>query len=88
MPERKFPGRRTIAEWRALPRQAREDLVKRAQCDLFGSFRHCTNKKCLRARTCRGDDPSGCYGKLWRRTRIQPKTLGDALSRLHRLIDA
>ena len=44
MPKRSYPGRRTREQWRALPRKAREDLAKRAQCDLFGSFRHCRNK--------------------------------------------
>jgi hypothetical protein len=44
MPKRSYPGRRTREQWRALPRKAREDFVKRAQCDLFGSFRHCRNK--------------------------------------------
>jgi hypothetical protein len=88
MPKRSYPGRRTREQWQALPRKTREDLAKRAQCDLFGSFRHCRNKRCLRARTCCGDDPSVCYEKLWRLTKKKPKTLRNAVSRLHRLADA
>jgi hypothetical protein len=88
MPKRSCPGQRTREQWRALPRKAREDLVKRAQCDLFGSFRHCRNKRCLRARTCCGDDPSVGYEKLWRLTKKKPKTLRNAVSRLQPLADA
>jgi hypothetical protein len=88
MPKRNYPGRRTREQWQALSRKAREDFVRRAQCDLFGSFRHCRNKRCLRARTCCGDEPSACYEKLWRLTKKKPKTLRNAVSRLHRLADA
>jgi hypothetical protein len=88
MPKQSYPGQRTREQWWALPRKAREDLAKRAQCDLFGSFRHCRNKRCLRARTCCGDDPSVCCEKLWRLTKKKPKTLRNAVSRLHRLPDA
>jgi hypothetical protein len=87
VPKRNYPGRLTREQWRALPRKAREDLAKRAQCDLFGSFRHCRNKRCLRARTCSGDKPSVCYEKLWRLTKKKPKTLRNAVSRLHQLAD-
>ena len=87
MPKRNYPGRRTREQWPALPRKAREDLAQRAQCDLFGSFRHCRNKRCLRARTCRSADPRGCFEKLWRLTKKKPKTLRSAVSRLHRLAD-
>ena len=88
MPKQSYPGRRTREQWRALPRKAREDLAMRAQCDLLGSFRHCRNKRCLRARTCCGDDPRGCYEKLWRLTKPKPKTLRDAVYCLHQLVDA
>jgi hypothetical protein len=88
MPKQSYPGQRTREQWRALPRKAREDLATRAQCDLFGSFRHCRNKRCLRARTCCGNDPSGCCDKLWRLTKKRPKTLRDAAFRLQRLADA
>jgi hypothetical protein len=88
MPKRNYPGRRTREQWRALPCKAREDFVGRAQCDLFGSFRHCRNKRCLSARTCCGDDPIVCYEKLWRLTKKKPKTLRNALHRLHHLADA
>jgi hypothetical protein len=88
MPKRIHPGRRTRDQWWALPRKAREDLATRAQCDLFGSFRHCRNKRCQRARTCCGGDPSACCEKLWRLTKKKPKTLRNAVYRLHHLADA
>jgi hypothetical protein len=59
-------------------------LARRAQCDLLGSFRHCADKKCRRARTCRGDaDP--CLDKLWKSTRHKPKTLREEFARLENL---
>jgi hypothetical protein len=88
MPKPKYPGRRTREQWRALPRKVRVDLAERAQCDLFGSFRHCRNKRCLRARTCSGDAPSACCEKLWRLTKKKPKTLRNEVHRLHHLADA
>ena len=74
MPKRNYPGRLTREEWRALPRAQRHDLARRGQCDVLGSFRFCTNKRCLRARSCRGD-PNACYLKLWRLQKKKPKTL-------------
>jgi hypothetical protein len=88
MPKQSYPGRLTREQWQALPRKAREDLAKRAQCDLFGSFRHCRNKRCLRARTCCGDEPNACYEKLWRLTKKKSKTLRNAVHRLHHLANA
>ena len=88
MPKRNYPGRRTREQWRELPRKAREDLAQRAQCDRLGSFRLCLYRRCLRARTCCGGDSRGCFDKLWRLTKKKPKTLRDALHRLHRLADA
>ena len=43
--KRSFPGRRTLEEWLAIPFRARIPLVWRAQADLFGSFRFCTDKR-------------------------------------------
>jgi hypothetical protein len=40
---RSFPGRLTLEEWLAVPFGKRMALVWRAQCDLLGSFRFCTN---------------------------------------------
>jgi hypothetical protein len=84
MLKRIYPGRLTLDEWRALPRDKRSELAKRAQCDLLGSFRYCTNKRCLRARTCSGDQ-NACHDKLWRRTKIRPKPLGREYARLARI---
>jgi hypothetical protein len=50
-------------------------LVRRAQCDLLGSFRSCANKQCRRVRTCSGDDPTACRERLWRARKVKPKTL-------------
>jgi hypothetical protein len=74
MPKHGYPGRLTREQWLALPRGERHDLARRGQCDVLGSFRFCTNKRCLRARSCRGD-PNACYLKLWRLQRKKPKTL-------------
>jgi len=82
---RSFPGRLTLEEWLARPFGARSDLVRRAQCDLLGSFRFCADKRCLRQRTCSGDDSQACLQKLWRLTKVMPKTLWHEWSRLHRL---
>jgi hypothetical protein len=82
---RSFPGRLTLEEWLARPLRARTKLVRRAQCDLLGSFRFCTNKPCLRERTCRGADPEACLQRLWRLKKVKPKTLWDKWSRLARL---
>jgi hypothetical protein len=88
LPKRNYPGRRTLNEWRALPVQNRRDLARRAQCDLLGSWRHCTNKRCRRVRSCSGDDPSDCSWRLWKLTKKRPKTLRKAYARLGNLPDA
>ena len=74
MPKRNYPGRRTREEWQALPRAKRHDLARRGQCDVLGSFRLCTNKRCRRARTCSGD-PTACHLRLWHLQKKKPKTL-------------
>jgi len=53
-------------DWLALPKDKRNDLVRRAQCDLLGSFRFCTDKDCRRARWCAGSDPRACKERLWK----------------------
>jgi hypothetical protein len=73
MPKRSYPGRLTREEWQALPRAKRHDLARRGQCDVLGSFRLCTNKRCRGARTCSGD-PAACNLKLWRLQKKKPKT--------------
>jgi hypothetical protein len=69
-----FPGRLTLEEWLALPWLERVALVRRAQCDLLGSFRFCAKKRCRRERTCCGDEPEACRQKLSRLHKVQPKT--------------
>jgi hypothetical protein len=61
---RGFPGRLTLEEWLSLKRPARVRLIVRAQCDLLGSFRFCTNKSYGRHRTCCGADPMACSDRL------------------------
>jgi len=85
-PTRSFPGRLTLEQWLARPSRARSQLVRRAQCDLLGSFRFCADKRCLRQRTCRGDDPGACGWRLWGLKKVKPKTLRNEWSRLERLI--
>lgn len=88
MPQRQQrPGGLTLAQWRKLPRLKRYDLVRRAQCDLLGSFRCCTNKMCKRARSCSGRDPDACKDRLWRRVKKKPKTLRDEFARIGDMID-
>jgi hypothetical protein len=82
---RSFPGRLTLEEWLARPLRVRTDLIRRAQCDLLGSFRFCARKPCRRQRTCCGDDPGACGDRLWRLKKVRPKTLRDEWSRLARL---
>jgi hypothetical protein len=82
---RSFPGRLTLEEWLARPSRVRNDLVRRAQCDLLGSFRFCANKRCRRERTCCGDDPGACGWRLWCLKRVKPKTLRREWSRLEGL---
>jgi hypothetical protein len=80
-----FPGRLTLEQWRAVPFLMRIDLIRRAQCDLLGSFRSCANKRCQRARTCFGDDPLVCRERLWRLMKVKPKTLRREWSRIEDL---
>jgi hypothetical protein len=76
-----------FAQWRALPRLERYELVRRAQCDLLGSFRRCTNKMCKRARSCSGGDPDACKERLWRLAKKKPKTLREEYARIGDMID-
>ena len=82
MPEREFPGRLTGEQWRALSRKQRNDLAKRAQCALLGSFRFCTKKRCRRLRSCCGNDPNACEMNAWKLVGKRPKTLREAYARL------
>jgi len=79
-----YPDRRTIEEWRALPARQRRELAWRAQCDLLGSFRHCANKRCRRARSCSGD-ARACVDRLWKLMPSKPKTLRSEIARLDAL---
>jgi hypothetical protein len=85
--ERSFPGRLTLEEWLLSPRRKRVDLVRRAQCDLLGSFRFCADKRCHRKRTCCAGDPGACRHRLWCLKRGKPKTLRREWSRLERLTE-
>ena len=87
MPKRNYPGRMTHDEWRALPYAKRRELTKRAQSDLLGSFRFCTQKPCRRHRTCCGKDPYACAERLWQRTKKKPKTLRNEYARIGALQD-
>jgi hypothetical protein len=73
-------------DWLALAKDKRKDLARRAQCDLLGSFRHCTDKRCRRARWCAGGDPWSCKDRLWQlRLKLKkaaPKTLRYAIAKL------
>jgi hypothetical protein len=84
--KRKRVIRMKLHDWLALSNDARNDLVRRWQCELLGSFRHCTNKRCRRERWCAGSDPRVCKERLWKlkwsRKRAMPKTLRDALAKL------
>ena len=88
MLNREYPGRLTLEQWRALPRDKRCDMAKRAQCDLLGSFRFCLNKMCSRARSCSSDDPGACAEKLWQRLKKKPKTLRSGYARIGAMQDA
>jgi len=83
--KRSFPGRLTLEQWLARSWHARSDLVRRAQCDLLGSFRRCADKRCRRQRTCRGEDSQACLQRLWRLKKTMPKTQWREWSRLHDL---
>jgi hypothetical protein len=73
-------------DWLALAKNKRKDLAHRAQCDLLGSFRHCTDKRCRRARWCAGGDPWSCKDRLCQlRLKLKkaaPKTLRCAIAKL------
>jgi hypothetical protein len=83
MDKRICPGRLTFEEWQAVPFLKRLALIKRAQCDLLGSFRFCADKRCRRARTCCGDDPDECHERLWRLVKPKPKTLRREYCRIY-----
>jgi hypothetical protein len=87
-PKRDYPGRLTLDQWRALPSAKRHDLAMRAQCDVLGSFRYCTNKKCRRARSCSSGDPIACRQRLWNTVKKKPKTLRDICAKLAMLPQA
>ena len=84
MNKRKRAIRMKLHDWLALSKHARDDLVRRWQCDLLGSFRHCTNKRCRRERWCAGSDPRACKERLWTlRLKLKgcaPKTLRHAIA--------
>ena len=80
--KRSFPGRLTLEEWLGVPWPQRADLILRAQCELLGSFRFCTGKRCRRARTCCGGDAFACRERLWRLMKPRPKTLRREWARL------
>ena len=75
----------TVKDWLALSKNERNDLVRRAQCDLYGSFRHCTDKRCQRARWCAGSDPWDCKIRLQKLKKPEPKTLRKAVAVLENI---
>jgi len=79
-------ARMTVNDWCALSKDERSDLVRRAQCDLLGSFRHCADRRCRRARWCASSDPRACKDKLWKLKRVAPKTLRKAVAKLEDII--
>jgi hypothetical protein len=83
-----YPGGLTREQWRALPRDRRCDLVRRARCDFLGSFRFCSNKACRRARSCASQDPNACVQRLWRLVKKKPKIWRDAYARIGEMTDA
>ena len=80
--KRSFPGRRTLEEWLAIPFRQRIRWVWRAQADLLGSFRSCTNKRCRRHRMCCSDEPEACRKRVWRLKKVVPKTLRNEWARI------
>ena len=88
MLKRDYPGRLTREEWRALSHEKRHELARRAQCDLLGSFRFCTNKRCRRARSCAAVDPGACAQRLWQQTAKRSKTVRGEYARLAALPNA
>jgi hypothetical protein len=84
--KRSFPGRRTLEEWLAMPYRERIAWVWRAQADLFGTFRFCTDQRCRRHRMCCGrNDPEACRKTGWRSRKVVPKTLWNESARINRL---
>jgi len=86
MPKNNYPGSLTRGEWRALPKEQRHLLVRQAQCNLLGSFRHCRNKLCKRSRACSSKNPDDCLERLWRLVKKKPKTLRNARARLEEFL--
>ena len=91
--KRCFPGRLTFEEWLETPSRLRIALIRRAQCDVLGSFRYCTDKRCKRGRRCVGADAVHCcWGKVKERkgkTRTKKRSARieiDAFARLYRLL--
>ena len=84
---KKFPGGLTREQWRALPRERRFDLARRAQCDFLGSFRFCANKVCRRTRSCASQDPNACVQRLWR-LKKKPKIWRNEYARIGEMTDA
>ncbi len=80
--KRSFPGRRTLEEWLAIPFRQRIRWVWRAQADLLGSFRSCTDKRCRRHRMCCSDEPETCRKRVWRLKKVVPKTLRNEWARI------
>jgi len=52
--KKKYPGRRTLAEWQAMSVGDRNLAVTKAQSALLGFWSECANKRCRRARSCMG----------------------------------
>ncbi len=79
--KRSFPGRLTLEQWLAMPWRSRIKLIRRAQADLLGSFRYCTDKRCRRHRLCVSADPAMCWDRIQRLRRgprgrmVTPKTM-------------
>ena len=86
--KRNYPGRLTREEWRALSHEKRDELARRAQCDLLGSFRFCINKRCRRARSCAAADPGACAQRLWQQAAKRSNTVRSEYARLAALPNA
>ena len=72
------------------PQIRRTHLPKRnypGRRNLLGSWRHCTNKRCRRVRSCSGDSWT-CVERAWKWTKKRPKTLRKAYARIGNLPDA
>jgi hypothetical protein len=54
-----YPLRMTYAQWRCVPYRRKHWLIARAQCDLLGHWRDCSDVRCRRERTCLSPHP--CY---------------------------